>query len=348
MHRSPARQPQGPLGPLLLRLDPPPAHSRRSRSRDRFPGPFGHRPIRARTPERSAVSGCGPVTVDEDRTTVVALLRRVGLDAPGAATRLEDAGPARVLAETLGETTSLLPEDPRPLLAAARAEINRWSAAGVQTLTVADEGYPDALRTVYDRPPLLFVAGDAALVGNVRGIALVGTRRPSDAGREAAARLATELVDAGWVVVSGLAAGVDATAHRAALAAGGRTVAVIATGHEHAYPTANASLQQALSSDHAVVSPFWPELGPTAERFRRRNGVMSGLSRGTVIVEATERSGTRVQARLALAHGRPVFLLPALLSQPWARELSRRPGVHVVESVTEVSAVLRRTAGPLT
>jgi DNA processing protein len=260
---------------------------------------------------------------------VVAALRRVGLDAPDSAARLEYAGPAQMLAETLGETTSLLPVDPGPLLAAARAEISGWVADGVQPLSVVDARYPDALRAVHDRPPLLFIAGDAALVTGSPGIAVVGSRRPTDGGRDAAARLVTEVVDAGGVVISGLAAGIDTTAHRAALAAGGRSVAV-------------------LARDHAVVSPFWPELGPIAERFRRRNGVMSGLSRGTVIVEASARSGTRVQARLALAHGRPVFLFPTLLAQAWARELARRPGVHVVESAAEVISVLGRADGPLT
>ena len=283
-----------------------------------------------------------------DNATVVALLRRIGLDAPGIATRLEHESPARVLAEALGETTSLLPEDSGPLLAAARREIAGWAADAIRPLTVVDGRYPDALRAVHDRPPLLFVAGDTGLVSDSPGIAVVGSRRPSDTGRDDATRLATELVGAGHVVVSGLAAGIDETAHRAALAAGGRTVAVIATGHRHAYPAQNAALQQLLARDHAVVSPCWPELGPTAERFRRRNGVMSGLARGTVIVEASERSGTRVQARLALAHGRPVFLLPGLLAQSWGRELARRPGVHVVESAGEVISMLRRAAGPLT
>jgi DNA processing protein len=288
------------------------------------------------------------VIADEDRAAVVALLRRIGLDAPGLADRLESDGPASALADTLGATTSLLPEDPAPLLIAARAEITRWVAGGLRLMTVRDAEYPEALRAVHDRPPLLFVAGDPSLVSARPGIAVVGSRHPSDAGRVLAARFAAELVAADLVVVSGLAAGIDATAHRAALAAGGRTVAVIATGLEHAYPPENAQLQAELVRDQAVVSSFWPDAGPSAGRFRARNGVMSGLARGTVIIEATPRSGTRVQARLALAHGRPVFLLPALLDQSWARTLSRRPGVHVVESAAEVIAVVRATTDPLT
>jgi DNA processing protein len=287
------------------------------------------------------------VTPDEDRATVVALLRRIGLDTAGVAERLEHDWPSRALAEALGETTSLLPEDPAPLLAAARVELARWAAGGLRPVMVRDLDYPDALRAVHDRPPLLFIAGDPSLVSADPGIAIVGTRRPSDSGRARATRIAAELVDAGHVVISGLAVGIDATAHRAALAAGGRTVAVIATGLEHAYPPENVRLQAELARDHAVVSPFWPDTGPSAERFLTRNGVMSGLSRGTVIVEATPRSGTRVQARLALAHGRPVFLLPTLLDQSWARALSRRPGVYVVESAADVIAVVRRTTGPL-
>ncbi len=279
---------------------------------------------------------------------LVALLRLAGLEAPGVADRVERDGVHEVLARALGASASLLPEDPAPRLADARAEIARWQSAGLRLLTVLDDDYPPNLRTVHDRPALLFLAGDLTLARKASAIGVVGTRRPSAGGLAAGARMASELVAAGQVVLSGLAAGIDTAAHRAALEARGATIAVLGTGHGHAYPPQNTVLQAELVRDHAVISPFWPETGPSAARFRRRNGVMSGLSRGTVIVEASARSGTRVQARLALAHGRPVFLLRPLLGQTWAVELARRPGVHVVDGAADVLGVLEGDPGELT
>ena len=285
----------------------------------------------------------------DDLAALVALLRRTGLDAPGVAQRVEDEGVGPTLAGELdgsragAGTPSLFdPDDPAPLIAAAADELERWRADGIRPVGVLDDDYPANLRAVHDRPALIFVAGELG-PGDERAIAIVGTRHPSDEGRARAAALARDFVASGITVLSGLAAGIDTAAHRAALDAGGRTVAVIGTGHGSAYPPANASLQHRLSQEHAVVSPFWPETPPSPDGFRRRNGVMSGLSRGTVIVEASSRSGTRVQARLALAHGRPVFLLAELLEQEWAAELARRPGVHVVTTAAEVLAAARRT-----
>jgi DNA processing protein len=288
------------------------------------------------------------VAVTDEYAALVALLRRVGTPDPSLLERLESEGAAGVLAEHLGGGTSLLPEDPDPLLDAAREAIVGWRRAGLRLLGAGDESYPPALRGVHDRPALVFVAGDVALACSTEGVAVVGSRQPSEAGRARAARFAAAIAGAGRPVLSGLAAGVDTAAHRGAIAAGGRTVAVIGCGHDHAYPVANAGLQAELAREHAVVSASWPEAPPSAERFRRRNGVMSGLSRGTVIVEAGPRSGTRVQARLALAHGRPVFLATELFGQEWARDLARRPGVHVVDSPAQVLAILDRGDGPLT
>lgn len=283
-----------------------------------------------------------PDPAAERTAAAVALARMTGLEAPGLADRLQDDDPRTGLAEELGAGRSLLPEDPGPLMAEARALIEDWRRRGVRCLTVRDPDYPPALQAVHDRPALLWVAGDPALVGKgAPGIAVVGTRHPTERGRAAAEQIAGDLVDAGITVLSGLATGIDTVAHRAALAAGGRTVAVIGSGHGHAHPPENAELQALLARDHAVVSPFWPDERPAAERFRRRNGVMSGLGAGTVIVEASARSGTRVQARLALAHGRPVFLRRALLAQSWAAELARRPGVHVVDTAAEVLETVR-------
>ena len=162
-------------------------------------------------------------------------------------------------------------------------------------------------RTVHDRPPLLFVAGRLT-TADERSVAVIGARRASDEGRAVAAEFAAELTAAGWVVVSGLAAGIDTAAHRAALEHGGRTLAVIGTGLQHSYPPENAELQRTIAQRGAVISQFWPDSPPTRQSFPMRNAVMSGISRGSVLIEASERSGARVQARLALAHGRPVFL----------------------------------------
>ena len=279
---------------------------------------------------------------DDDRAAVVALVRRTGVDRAGVADRVETDGAHRALDDELTGAEGqgvLLADDPESLIAAAAAQIRRWRETGLRVVTVLDEAYPVNLRGVHDRPALVLVAGDPAAVA-ADAVAIVGSRHASDAGRDRAAALAHGLVAAGCTVVSGLAAGIDTAAHRAALRAGGRTVAVIGTGHDHAYPPTNAELQARLVAEHAVVSPFWPETRPSRAGFRLRNGVMSGLSRGTVIVEASATSGTRVQARLALGHGRPVALLRSVLDRAWAVELARRPGVHVVDTADEVLAIL--------
>jgi DNA processing protein len=152
------------------------------------------------------------------------------------------------------------------------------------------------------------------------------------------------------VVASGLAAGIDAAAHTATLEAGGRTLAVIGTGVDRVYPAGHARLQRTIAERGAVISCFWPDQAPTRQSFPLRNGVMSGLTQATVIVEASATSGTRAQARRALAHGRPVCLASKLLAQPWARELAERPNVHVADTANEIRTVIerQRPVGPLT
>jgi DNA processing protein len=274
-----------------------------------------------------------------ETAALVALLRLGRRRETEIAALVERAGSAiAVLKQELGSAgrqTTLLAPDERPLLEEAGALLDGWAEQGIVALTVLDAEYPANLREVHDRPALVFVAG-VLTAADVRSIAVIGARRATDEGRELAARFASGFVEAGYTVVSGLAAGIDTAAHTAALDHGGRTIAVIGTGLERSYPPQNAGLQRRLAREGAVVSPFWPEAPPTKRSFPRRNGVMSALSRGSVIIEASERSGARVQARLALAHGRPVFLLERLLDQAWARELASRPGASVVASPDEV------------
>jgi DNA processing protein len=148
-------------------------------------------------------------------------------------------------------------------------------------------------------------------------------------------------------VISGLAAGIDTAAHTATLARGGRTVAVIGTGLARSYPPQNEALQRRIASECAVVSQFWPDAPPSRRSFPMRNAVMSGITLATVVVEASETSGARMQARLARAQGRPVFLLASLVErQQWAREYAAQPGTHVVRSPEEITTVVERLISP--
>jgi DNA processing protein len=235
------------------------------------------------------------------------------------------------------------PAEPEPehMLESATADIERWRARGMRLLTVLEAEYPENLRTVHDRPPLIFVSGELR-VADARSIAVVGTREASVAGAAEARRVAGHLIDAGFTVVSGLAAGIDTAAHEATLARGGRTIAVVGTGLQRVYPPQNAELQRRISREGAVISQFWPDAAPSRQSFPIRNAVMSGLTLGSVVVEATRTSGARIQARLALAHGRPVFLLRRLLREAWARDFAARPGAHVVSEPAEITQIIGR------
>ncbi len=290
-----------------------------------------------------------------ENAALVALLRDGRRPWAVYADFVEETGSAlRVLEQELEREQSsetlfeLGPSQPRVDLSAAldgaAAELAEWTSDGIKVISVLDQHYPDNLRAVYDRPPLLFVVGEL-LQDDSRSVAVVGSRNPSAAGISRTQTLVTGLVQAGYTIVSGLAAGVDTAAHARTLALGGRTLAVVGTGLRKCYPPQNAELALRLAKRCALVSQFWPDTPPARRNFPMRNAVMSGITRGTVIVEATHTSGTRVQARLALAQGRPVFLFASLLRQPWARELSRRPGTHVVDGAAQVVEVLDRLAG---
>lgn len=235
-----------------------------------------------------------------------------------------------------------MPTDPEPLLERARADVDRWTRSGIALISVLDAAYPDNLHAVHDRPALLFVRGRLD-ERDERSIAIVGSREPSPPGVARAHRLSADLGEAGYVIVSGLATGIDAAAHTTALERATRTLAVIGTGVDRSYPAGNAALQTQIADRGAVISCFWPDAGPTRQTFPIRNALMSGLTRATVIVEASATSGTRIQARRALAHGRPVFLAPELVAaQAWAAQLAERPNVHVTVDPATIATALQR------
>lgn len=276
-----------------------------------------------------------------ENAALVLLIRHGRRSAQAYAELVEEAGSAVAVLESDEAQQALFDPDPSPDLDATVAEIEAWEARGILLVSVLDLRYPQNLLAVHDRPPLLFVAG-ALAPDDARSLAVIGSRQASADGIAAAQEIARHLVERGYTVTSGLAAGIDSAAHRAALAGEGRTVAVIGTGLLHSYPPKNADLQRLIASECAVVSQFWPEAPPSRRSFPMRNAVMSGMSLGTVIVEASHTSGARVQARLALAQGRPVFLNEALLEQEWAQELATRSGTHVVGAPEDITATVER------
>lgn len=224
-------------------------------------------------------------------------------------------------------------------LAPMLARLTDWEQQGIRVLTAADREYPDNLRAVYDRPPVLFVAG-RLLARDWRAVAVIGARTASPTGLRSAGEVARALGDHGFAVISGLAAGIDTAAHTAALDAGARTIAAVAHGLRRCYPPGNAPLQARIASLGAVVSLRWPDAPPTREAFHARNALMSGLSLASVIIEAGPRSGCRVQARAALAHGRPVLINRSLLAQDWGQGLASRPGVWPFSDPREVPEIV--------
>jgi DNA processing protein len=237
----------------------------------------------------------------------------------------------------------------RPRLDAARSEaaaiIEAAEARGARLTTVLDEDYPLNLRTIYNLPPFLFYRGRLDADLDARSVAVVGTRTPSPEGLTQAREMARLLAMQGVTVLSGLARGIDATAHEAALEANGRTVAVMGTGIHVIYPRDHTELaQRIVDAGGALVSQFWPDAPPTTYSFPRRNVTMSGMGQGTVVVEASSTSGAKMQSRLALEHGKKVFLLHALFTkQPWARNYLARGAIEVQRS-GDIIAKLRAPA----
>jgi DNA processing protein len=158
-----------------------------------------------------------------------------------------------------------------------------------------------------------------------------------------ASSISGALVAMNVTVAAGLAAGIDTVAHETALSKGGRTVAVIGTGINQHYPAVNRGLQERIATEGLLLSQFWPDAPPRQHNFPMRNAVMSGYGMATVVVEAGEQSGARIQARMAVKHGRPVILTDLVVNNTqWSKDLLDRPGVYVCSSIDEVTSVVRQ------
>lgn len=214
----------------------------------------------------------------------------------------------------------------------------RWLDSGLQLTTVLDEDYPLNLRTISNLPPFLFYRGRLQ-ANDAFSVAVVGTRAPTSGGIERASSMARRLAERGVTVLSGLARGIDTAAHEATLLAGGRTIAVLGSGMLNVYPRENIELAERIAHSGAVVSQFWPDMPPAHYNFPRRNVVTSGMGQGTVVIEASATSGAKMQARLALEHGKLVFIVKSLVDQhKWAQDYVKRGAIKV----REVDDVIKR------
>ena len=265
-----------------------------------------------------------------------ALLRHLLEAHPSPADALSAARHGAGLSLTSPMRRALDHPDPRDL----EADLTWLLAPGHRLLGWQDPDYPALLRRSPAPPALLFVAGDASLLWHPQ-VAVVGSRRPTPSGEARARQFARAFAAVGWAVTSGLAEGIDTAAHRGALAVG-RTLAVVGTGLDVAYPAGNAGLMQRIAAEGAVVSEHPPGTPAIASHFPSRNRIIAGLSLGTLVVEAAMRSGALISARLAAEAGREVFALPGSPDNPMARGCHRliRDGAALVEAPSEVLSAL--------
>ncbi len=237
----------------------------------------------------------------------------------------------------------------------AKQDLDRALAAGYGVVTINDAAYPPLLRQIPDPPAYLYVAGRLDAADNC--IAVVGSRHPTDYGVRTARRLSRDLTLQGFTVVSGMALGIDTAAHEGALDGGGKTVAVLGSGLDRIYPNENRRLSERIAASGAVVSEFPPGAGPDGHHFPIRNRIISGMCLGTMIAEATLRSGSLITARLAADQGREVFAVPGSIHshKSTGTHTLIKQGAKLVENAGDVieelapmldAAIERRAAAP--
>jgi DNA processing protein len=204
-------------------------------------------------------------------------------------------------------------------------------------VTLHDARYPPLLKEIADPPSLLFVQGEVSLLSQWQ-LAVVGSRNPSPPGRDNAFEFARFLATGGLSITSGLAMGIDTAAHQGALAGQGKTIAVVGTGLDRVYPAKNRDLAYDIVERGAIVSEFALGTSPRAENFPRRNRLISGLSLGTLVIEAAIQSGSLITARMALEQGREVFAIPGSIHNPLAKGCHRliREGAKLVETAEDI------------
>jgi DNA processing protein len=255
--------------------------------------------------------------------------------------------PAAVLAAApqelmrVGCSAELAERITRGLDAATRRQIERQVSiverGNIQVLTIFDPGYPERLRTIADPPPILYVSG-ALLKADEVAVAIVGGRRATPCGRLVTEEIARELAGHGMTIVSGLARGIDAAAHRGALAGKGRTIAVLGCGIDRTYPPEHDTLRRTIDSHGAVISELPVGAPPQSHHFPRRNRILSGIAMGVLVSEAAMNSGSLITAKLALEQGREVFAVPGSVKEEACRGSNGliKEGAKLVERAQDI------------
>jgi DNA processing protein len=285
----------------------------------------------------------------DEATSALALARAPGLHADHLRAAQAQGGASSLVGTSAAELAGRgIPEAAAAWLARPDATVldsdRRWMAsAGVQLVGCESPLYPPLLRLIATAPVALYVKGDAEVLLSAQ-LAIVGSRNPTATGARTASEFAQYLARGGLTITSGLALGIDAAAHAGALRGGGRTVAVLGCGLDEIYPPENGALAaHIVAGGGALVSEFPPGTPPRRENFPRRNRLISGLSLGTLVVEAARASGSLITARLAAEQGREVFAIPGSIHNPLARGCHQllRAGAKLVETADDVLSELR-------
>jgi DNA processing protein len=227
----------------------------------------------------------------------------------------------------------------------AASQQQKVREAGAQLVTLNDARYPDALRRIFDPPPILFARGRVDLLTSVC-IGVVGTRHPTPYGMAAAEKLSGDLARAGVTITSGMARGIDTAAHKATLAAGGLTIAVLGCGVDIVYPSENRKLAAEIAAKGLIISEFPMEATAFPQNFPIRNRIISGLSSGILVIEGAQYSGSAITARLAIDQGREVFAVPGNITSKmsWGPNLLIKQGAKLVQDWNDVVVDLPQTA----
>ncbi|QDU29701.1 hypothetical protein ETAA8_48160 [Anatilimnocola aggregata] len=289
-------------------------------------------PARLAALRLALISGVGPITRQ-------ALLERFGTAEAVLRASLTELREVRGIGQKLGQAIQDSARD-----VDADEELAYCAAQQIQVLLDGDEKYPARLSEIPDPPGVLFMLGELQAIDEM-AIAIVGTRHATAYGTQQAERLAGGLARAGYTIVSGLARGIDAAAHRGAIAAGGRTIAVLGSGIANVYPPEHRDLAKDVAAHGALLSEAPPRTPPLSGAFPQRNRLISGLSLGTIVVEAAERSGALITSKHASEQGREVFAVPGRVDNRMARGCHQliRDGAKLVQDVDDVLEEL----GPL-